>query len=356
MFLSPGSKATRRRRVALPLLGAGPVAVDVNGNVLVGGPAFGYQDGIINGTLSASIASNNLTVALKTFAGNNPSPSDPVLIVFRSNGSPLANSFIPVITSPVSFTVNSGNTLGTAANVPFRLWVVAFQDAGTIRLGLINCITGGATVQIFPLVEGNVFVSSTGGNGGNSAGVIYTGVGVSTLPYKILGYFEWNLGLPTAGAWSSGPGFGVLFTPGVKKPGDIVQTVYASASATVNFTTTSFVNGGISALITPTSSANPVRARVTGTGFINVNGTGGILALNRGSTPIGFAITWANASQSQATMTIEALDAPGTAGQTVYQTSGRVGVISGSPTFQWPIIGFGIAGPGAFLCLDEMMA
>jgi hypothetical protein len=43
--------------------------------------AFGV--GMLNGKLVASVASNALTIAVKTLAGNDPSASDPVFFVFR---------------------------------------------------------------------------------------------------------------------------------------------------------------------------------------------------------------------------------------------------------------------------------
>jgi hypothetical protein len=87
-----------------------------------------------------------------------------------------------------------------------------FNDAGTFRLGVINCSTASA---VYPLAEAGL-QSSTGGNGGNSPGAFYTGTGVSGRPFRILGYMEWSSGLTTAGAWASGPTAIQLFGPGIK--------------------------------------------------------------------------------------------------------------------------------------------
>lgn len=55
---------------------------------------------MFNGKIVPSVTSNNLTVALKTFAGNDPSATDPVSVII--------NSTIYVITSALSITLNAG--------------------------------------------------------------------------------------------------------------------------------------------------------------------------------------------------------------------------------------------------------
>src|SRR5690606_28164093 len=57
---------------------------------------------MINGKIQTSVASNNLTVALKTLAGNDPSASDPVYIM-------LAGA-LRSVTSPLSIVMNAGTT------------------------------------------------------------------------------------------------------------------------------------------------------------------------------------------------------------------------------------------------------
>lgn len=61
----------------------------------------GYNEGFMNnGKIVVTVASNNITVALKTLAGNDPSTGDPVKI--RING------VVRTITSALSVTKNSG--------------------------------------------------------------------------------------------------------------------------------------------------------------------------------------------------------------------------------------------------------
>ena len=44
--------------------------------------------------------------------------------------------------------LSSGSTVGATNNVPFRIWLVVFNDAGTLRLGLVNCRSGISVLQL----------------------------------------------------------------------------------------------------------------------------------------------------------------------------------------------------------------
>jgi len=413
MFISPGSRAARRRRVASPQLGAGPLAIDINGNVLVGGQAFGFQLGMINGTLAASVASNSLTIAVKTLAGKDPSPSDPVVVVFRDAAINVGDYVVLSVTSAVSTTILASASLGTANNVSFRLWIVGFNDWGTLRLGIINCVVGAASpTQIAPLNETNpqqTAVPITGGAG--SAGVLYssdsasatitisnaspavvtwpshglipnqavvftttgglpTGLtagvtyyviaagltantfevaltpggaainassagsgthtghaGVFLKSFRILGYAEWQAGLPAAGAWSAGPGFVQLFGPGVKKPGDIVQKLYLTSNvASSSVTSSTYTPTVFSNNISPTSAANLVLIELSTWVVVNATNVVGNVAIFRGGTTrIGTELQLYTVSggATQWPTSLAVLDAPGSTSPTNYSARYR---------------------------------
>lgn len=65
-----------------------------------GGSGGGGEGVLVNGVISVTVASNNLTVAIKTLAGANPSAGDPVTIQI--------NGVIRSITSALSVTKNAG--------------------------------------------------------------------------------------------------------------------------------------------------------------------------------------------------------------------------------------------------------
>lgn len=253
-------------------------------------PAFGF-DAALNLGLAASVAANALTIAIKGADGNDPSATNPVLIPFRSPTAATGTPVIRSLTAALSLTVSSGSTLGATSGQAFRLWVVIFDDGGTLRLGVINCSTASA---IHPLPEYLASSTAEGGAGGaDSAGVIYTGSAVTTKAYRIVGYLEWASGLTTAGTWDAAPTIVQLFGPGVKRPGEIVQTVvavdsaYATGSTTVPFDDTIPQNTEgvqfMSQAITPAAAANLLEIEHKGT-YTNSNAAGSfVLALFKDS-------------------------------------------------------------------------
>jgi hypothetical protein len=291
---------------------------------LVPSAQLGPEFVMLNGKLAASVASNNLTIAVKTRAGNDPSAGDPVLFVFRNATAATGDYIVIKVVGALGFTVNSGNTLGATNGVPFRIWIVAINNGGTVLLGAFQSVTGGATpTAIAPLMEDVLQSTGAGTNGGSSAGTIYTSVAsLSGVAIRILGYLEWNAGLATAGAWSSGPTKIQLFGPGIKKPGDVVQTVWATDTLAFTTTSSTFQTTNTSLSISPVSAANLVAVRAMGTLSLPGN-SGALLAftqLFRGSTAVG-GITIAINNSSQGPYcpdALEAFDAPGSTSAQTY--------------------------------------
>jgi hypothetical protein len=227
---------------------------------------------MINGTIVASVASSALTFAVKTLAGNDPSASDPVWFVFRD--ATLANGDYSVIavTAALSTTVPSGSTLGTSNATPFKLWLAAVNDAGTVSLAVINCFNT-ATNNIFPLSAGGVVTVTAYGGGANSVATFYGTAGHTNVPYSVLGYASYETGstLATAGTWSAAPTRQELLRPGVALPGARVQslvTVNGAASTGSNnyspSSTAPTAAGGnlvASQSVTPRSSAHVMRVQ-----------------------------------------------------------------------------------------------
>jgi hypothetical protein len=169
--------------------------------------------------------------------------------------------------------VSSGSTLGTTSAQAIRLWVVAFNDAGTFRLGVIN--TSNATT-IFPL-NASVPQSSTaegGAGAADSAGVIYTGTAVSSKSMVILGYLEWSSSGLTAGTWTLATYlYTVTMGPGIKKPGDVVQSLFVTGGSTSRACSVTFADITGSALsISPISAANALFVQYSGIGQATAGG------------------------------------------------------------------------------------
>lgn len=173
-----------------------------------------------NLALAASVASNILTVAVKGTDGNNPSADNPVCFAFRDATQTSGLPVVRTVTAALSVSLPNGATAGFASGSAGRLWVVAFDDGGTVRLGLINCLSG---ASIYPL-RSHRFASSTAtGTGSDNAHTFYTTTAVTSKPYIVLGHLDWSGGLVTAGAWASAPTLVQTLTPHVQLPGDVVQ-------------------------------------------------------------------------------------------------------------------------------------
>jgi len=223
---------------------------------------------LFNGTLVASVAANALTIALKTIAGGDPSGSDPVFASFRDTAIATGGNSVLTLTAAQSLVVSSGSTLGASNGVPFKLWIVGFNDAGVFRLGVINCLSG---LNIYPLGQVPLASSTAEGGAGNadSAQVFYTGTAVAAKAYVVLGYLSFETGLAAVGTWNAGPTRIQLQTPNSPLPGAILQTQQTATGAVATGTTVLPYDDTIpqsaegdqymSQAITPTSAANVLR-------------------------------------------------------------------------------------------------
>lgn len=218
-----------------------------------------------NASLAFSVGSSALTIALKTKAATDPSSTDKVVVPFRNVTAATGDYTSVTVSAATSLVISSGSTLGTANSTAFRLWIVAFNDGGTLRLGAINCLSG---TSIYPLGGwGIASATDEGGAGGaDSAHVFYAGATVTSKAYAVLGYATWESGLGTAGTWSAGPTRAQLFHPGTALPGDVVQVAEnfdaAVATGTTDFPLDDTIPQSgegdefMDQAITPTSAAN----------------------------------------------------------------------------------------------------
>ena len=107
---------------------------------------------MVNGQLVVTAAAGALTVAVKTLAGADPSAGSPV--VFRiPNASGTYDSIN--VTAALSLVVPSGALLGVNNSASaFRLWLVAFNNGGTVVLGIGRMSSEVASAQLLsPLAD-----------------------------------------------------------------------------------------------------------------------------------------------------------------------------------------------------------
>lgn len=230
------------------------------------------------GYLDWTVAGNVLTVAIKTWAGADPSAADPVYVVFR-NVTPATGSLVKrKVTAANSVSLNNTALAGTVNATAFRLWCTGHDDAGTVRLGLINCLStvagpgaGRDVTAIFPLAGWGIASSTLSDNAADNAQTFYTAVAVAAKAYATLGYATWEAGLAAAGTWSAVPTRIHLQRLGDPLPGQVIQTqrtdtgAMATGATTIPFDDTIPQNTEgdqyVSQAIVPGSAANALRVR-----------------------------------------------------------------------------------------------
>lgn len=222
---------------------------------------------LIGGYLTASVATNILTVAIKTTAGADPSSSSPVLCLLPDETIATGAPDLVTITAATSLAVPDTATLGTANSTPFALYVVLFNDGA---LGIVNCRSSSS---IIPLDEGALYSATAIGTGADSAQVFYSTAGHTNKPFRIVARLTYASGLATAGTWASAPTRIEQAFRGMKLPGDIVQSNRTDTAAVATGSTVTDDDDSIpqvtqgdeymAVTITPRSAANMLRVQAS---------------------------------------------------------------------------------------------
>lgn len=217
---------------------------------------------MVNGTITATVNANALTIAIKTKAGTDPSSVDPVLVYFRNATAGTGDYTVISITAATSLVLSSGSTLGTSNGVLARLWVVGFNDAGTFRIGAINLST--------PVSIGDDVLASSTAEGGagtaDSAGIYYTATAVASKPMRVLSYIETTQA--TAGTWVTDPSKIQLIS-------NIYDTKPPANSSTINIGTSIASTSGTS--IDFTGLPTWTRRVIINMSGLSTNGTSNIM-------------------------------------------------------------------------------
>lgn len=308
-----------------------------------------YGD-IINGTIVQSNVSNAVTYSLKTLAGNDPSSTDPVLVCFRNSTLGTGNYVYRAVTAATSVTISAGSTMGTSNNVPCRLWFMLFDDAGTVRMGAINCWSG---TSIYPL--GRIPRASSTAEGGlgaaDSAQVIYSTVAVTSKSYVVMGFADYESGLSTAGNWNVNPDHIQLFGPGIPLPGQTLQRASATSSTQQTTASATYTASNLSLSFTATSAANVVYASASGIITGASNACAAQLGIGSGPTMFGSVAAHNSGTTTDLSTPLSGLvQAASTSAQTVavYLKSNSGSVMTWLPGSGYQTVGS--------LLIDEIMA
>ena len=178
-------------------------------------------------TLTFSVGSSALTIALKTPAGADPTAAAPLTIPFRS--ATLSSGAIAVrkATAATSLVVSSGSTLGTSSGVDAWLYIYALDNSGTIELAISGSYYG------------DHFIGSTTAEGGagaaDSDSTIYSTTSRSSVAMRLLAAVRSNQ--TTAGTWAAVPvECRLAELGGIGNPGWKWRDLTASRSASTTYT------------------------------------------------------------------------------------------------------------------------
>lgn len=301
-------------------------------------PPYGF-DQPVNIGLTSSVAASALTITLTGANGSTPSATNPVSIPFRST-TLSATTGAPVwatITAANSITINSAATLGTSNSVPFRIWIFLEYNGGAPQLAVATCSN---ITTIYPCAswESNRVTSTTISGFATSGGTLYAPTGVSNDAVRIIGYCDYAAGLATAGSYASACSSIQLFGPGIKKPGDVIQTVLASTASAVTQANGTIVTN-LTTTITPTSTPNLIQAWASGPLANTASGTAATVTVGLkrdGSTSFGSngATQYTQNGLTSATGTMIGIDAPASVSSktyAVYLTSAGAGATGSFP-------------------------
>lgn len=174
-----------------------------------------------NCSISASVGSNALTIALKDSSGSDPSALSACKIGFRSTTASTGTYSQVAVTAATSVTVSSGSTLGTTDAAAAMLYIYAINNSGTVELGVINGLL---------LDESSTQSSTTEGGAGaaDTIGTLYSTTGRTSKAVRLIGSVL--ITEATAGTWASNATT-VYSSPNTPKKNISIQT-FTSGSST----------------------------------------------------------------------------------------------------------------------------
>lgn len=270
---------------------------------------------VTNLQINATVAGNNLTIAIKDRNGNDPSASSPVILVFKGYSSGIVVPTIRTITSALSIVVPNGGSLGTSAGVPSRIWITAFDNGGTVVLGVYNPTDSTGNIKAFDI---NTVSSGTAISAGSVlAQTHYTASGVTNKFFVILGSID--ITESPAGQWASAPFVVSLYGSGSLLPGDVVQSIYATDAGTTTSTGATPTATTLTASISMTTSPNRIRVRVDGNSQNPANDFAIARIYRDAATVVGNHAVAGSVAGIQFTTNIFACDSPAKTTATVYR-------------------------------------
>lgn len=167
-------------------------------------PHFSTPDAI-NYAVTASVAANALTVALKNLAGSDPSSTSPVFVMFRNTTAATGTPVLRSSTAATSVVVPDTATLGHADNIARYIYVYLIDNAGALELAVSSSFFD----------EGTVRTTTTISTGADLNSGIYSTTGRTSVPIRCIARLSSTQS--TAGSWGVVP-TEISFPPFYFKP------------------------------------------------------------------------------------------------------------------------------------------
>jgi hypothetical protein len=288
----------------------GPAALEAR----LQGPALG----LVNGTLVESHAANAATYAIKTLAGVDPTPSDPVVVYVPTTGGSYVKR---LITAAMSVVIASGALVGTASGVPFRLRFSILDNAGALQLAVRNCSDANGVYPFPSEFDSTTAISAAAA----SAGVTYSTSAVAGIPFAEIGCANYNSGLVTAGTWNAGPSTILLVGPHYKYAGQLVKSTTTTGAFGGSTTSSTYQNTTLTLSIALTAAMNVVRYAASTSIYSAISANSVFARMHRGATAIGCEGRGYTASGGEMIWCYSTvgLDKPGTVASTAYMVKIR---------------------------------
>lgn len=192
--------------------------------------------GVWNHSIAVSVAANALTVAVKTANGDDPSPEDPVIVAFRSDGADDGLMQMASITEPLSITVPNGATLGLVGSIKQLLWMYFLLEDGVVDLSISSRLLGQHGVQAPTQVS----------TGADDNDLYSAGSHTGSFPIALAGRIR--VTEVTPGQWATAPDLvssrptvnpnpGIVYAKDIQTSGTAAQTLTAGSYVKRNLNT-----------------------------------------------------------------------------------------------------------------------
>ena len=169
--------------------------------------------GLYNASIAASVASNDLTIELKTAAGNDASATDPIYVAFRSTTLTDGKPVIRSITGALSIAIDQLSSLGFANSEDGHIYAYLIDDGTTRAIAVAKRAVFDESVR-----HSTTALSASADN----ANTLYSSSALSNAAIKLLGRIRITYG--ATDVWDTAPTELVTWSPAMKKTGDIIDT------------------------------------------------------------------------------------------------------------------------------------